>query len=161
MDVSNLVGGKEMQLTNAQITEVKRVKDGTKKDGVHWTLYSLKMEGKSFGLFRGDNDYVPVVGDIAASVEYDEQQDGKFTNRTIKKFVMPEGQPKPQARPIEVFPDSMLFAYIKDMEIASPESVKSTLSNRIERVIKGVFLAKKLLQQDSWQQEPPEDEIPY
>jgi hypothetical protein len=150
-----------MQLTNAQITEVKRATEGTKNDR-HWTLYNLKMEGKTFGLFRSDEDYVPLEGDVVSFVEYEEKQNGKFVNRTIKKFVMGEA-PKPQMNKIiDFIPDSMLFSYIKDMEIASPESVKSTLSNRIERVIKGVFLAKRLLQQDTFEPQPPDDDpIPY
>ena len=126
-----------MQLTNVKVVEVKKGTDGT-KDGRHWTLYKLKLSGETepYGLFRGDYQPVPIVGDKIAYAEYDEKPNGKYKNPTIQKLVMAEPDPgleepkqeppapapqtpvPPMAKPNgNDVPRSMLLSYIKDIQV--------------------------------------------
>lgn len=63
------------------ITECSEVKTGFGKNGKPWTLYRVVSEdGTKYSTF--DEKYLGMVNS-EVEIEYEEKQNGKFTNRTI------------------------------------------------------------------------------
>ena len=84
------------QATNKTIKKVFEGKSGEGKYGP-WTAYDVYFEGSEnkYSYFGGGNKPTPVVGQKISYLEFDTKQDGKYTNRTIRKLVIDETAPQP------------------------------------------------------------------
>jgi len=84
------------QATNKTIKKVFEGKSGEGKFGP-WTAYDVYFEGSEnkYSYFGGGNKPEPAVGQKISYLEFDTKQDGKYTNRTIRKLVIDETAPQP------------------------------------------------------------------
>ena len=82
--------------TNKTIKKVFEGKSGEGKYGP-WTAYDVYFEGSEnkYSYFGGGNEPEPVVGQKISYLEFDTKQNGKYTNRTIRKMVLDETAPQP------------------------------------------------------------------
>ena len=89
------------ELKNVTVTNVEKGPSGTSAHGA-WQIHNIWInnEEQRYSYFEKDN-YIPVVGTMLASMGFDVEQKGQYTNFTIKEMVAVPTAP-PVAPPVAV-----------------------------------------------------------
>lgn len=144
-----------MQLTNAKVEEVKKVKEGEGQYGP-WTLYRLKIGGKQYGYIIPSNKPAPVSGSTVDFVEYEEtttQKDGKtYTNLSIKKIVealhgQSPGESQEHSKSsgnncsrTKEDPIWYCLSYVKDLQVARIHTDAAIASAKLSEIVEEVLI---------------------
>ena len=91
------------ELTNVTITRCEKGPSGTSAYGV-WQIHNVWINNndQKYSYFEKDG-YIPVVGTMLASMNFDVEQKGQYTNYTIKEMVaVPAAPPVVAAVPAAV-----------------------------------------------------------
>jgi len=116
-------------LLDTKITKVYKGPDGDSEYG-HWQVYNLyfdKGDKNKFGYMQSGKKPIPIEGMQIKHVEYEIEQDGKYTNYKIKKLEPAEDESEPISEPTQkhIQPQSngnkdasFYIAYAKDIVIA-------------------------------------------
>lgn len=131
-----------MQITNATISNAKKVKEGIGEYG-NWTLWNVTIDGKKYALFQDDEPH-----GVIAYAEVEEkpwEKDGKkginLSLKDIKWGTAPvdtseKGSPeKANGCGQENGPYSMLLSYAKDMVLAHPSFPDMSLAHAAQNCL--------------------------
>uniref|UniRef100_A0A6H2A0G4 Uncharacterized protein n=1 Tax=viral metagenome TaxID=1070528 RepID=A0A6H2A0G4_9ZZZZ len=133
------------KVTNKTIKKVFKGKSGEGKYGP-WQAYDVYFEGSEnkYTYFGGENKPEPVVGQKISYLEFDTKQDGKYTNRTIRKLVLDETASQPSKDAPQSAKEGQAYinhgeCVIKLMEMAGgKECSRSTMLALVELFLEGI-----------------------
>ena len=123
---------------NVTVTSVERGPNGVGNYGA-WQIYHIWInnEEQKYSYFEKDG-YVPVVGTMLASMNFDVEQKGQYTNYTIKEIVavptappavqpalVPMQAPVVQPLPVAAVQPALVAQPVRSVPAVKPEPVPS------------------------------------
>ena len=119
-------------LTNCTITNVEKGPGGTSAHGA-WQIHNIWINnGKQRYAYFEKDGFIPVVGTMLSTMEFDVEQKGQYTNYTIKEMVavptappvappvvQPMPAPAPTAQPV------LVAQPVQPVPVVKPEPVPS------------------------------------